>query len=130
MMLLAHFLATGRSGIYDELIALIRMQAIVVQSNGIPNLAKDWWSFVDILLLDDMWTNWGLQQDENNNHGIHSRVRKSLQRKWTRNDGGWALHSYLNDIIFEFDEFDEWRVAYEAKQQTTSDGIHGIGRFG
>jgi hypothetical protein len=129
-MLLAHFLSPSRSGIYDELMALIRMRVIVVQPNGIPSMAKDWWSFVDILLLDDMWTHWGLQQDENNNHGIHSKVRKALHRKWIRDDFGWALNPHINDIIFEFDEFEEWRVAYEAKQQTTSDGVHGIGRFG
>ena len=53
-----------------------------------------------------------------------------LHRKWKRDDVGWAMHPHLDDIVFELDEFDEWRVAYEAKQQSTSEGIHGIGRFG
>ena len=130
VMMLAHFLSPNKSGIYDELMALIRTKVIEVQSNGIPTLAKDWWSSVDILLLDDMWNRWDVRVDEKNNHGVYSKVRKMLHRKWKRDDVGWAMHPHLDDIVFELDEFDEWRVAYEAKQQSTSEGIHGIGRFG
>jgi predicted hydrolase (HD superfamily) len=77
-----------------------------------------------------MWNHWGVQTDEKNNHRLHSKIRKVLHRKWKRDEVGWALHPHLNDIVYELDEFEEWRVAYEAKQQTTSDGVHGIGRFG
>ena len=130
MVLLAHTLSPNRSGIYDELMALIRTKVVVLQTNGIPCLAKDWWSSVDVLLLDDMWNHWGVHVDEKSNHGVHAKIRKVLQRKWKRDDNGWALSPYFNDIVFDLDEFDEWRVAFEAKQQTTSEGIHGIGRFG
>ena len=130
MMMLAHSLSPNQSGIYDELMALIRTKVIVLQPNGIPNLANDWWSYVDILLLNDMLNHWGVQADEKNNHKVHSKVRNMLHRKWKPNEVGWALYPYLNDVVFELDEFDEWRVAYEAKQQTMSEGIHGIGRFG
>jgi hypothetical protein len=129
MKTLAHILSPNRCGIYDELIALIQMKVILVEPNGIPKLTKDWWSAVDVLLLDDMWNRWGVQTDVNSNYGVHSKIRKTLSRKWFRSEDGWALQPNRNDIIFEFDEFDEWRVAYEAKQQTASDGLEGIGRF-
>jgi hypothetical protein len=129
MKTLAHILSPNRSGIYDELIALIQMKVISVDPNGIPKLTKDWWSDVDVLLLDDMWNNWGLRADVKNSYGIHSKVKKTLNRKWLRQEEGWAMQPNENDIIFEFDEFDEWRVAYEAKHQTASDGVEGIGRF-
>lgn len=117
-------------GIYDELLALIRTNVVKVDSRGVPTLTPYWWSHVDILLLDEWWSNWGVQADPKGNYGVAVKVRKGLRRNWFRSDLGWALMSQKDDIIFEFEEFDEWRVAFEGKQQTVSDGIDGIGRFG
>jgi hypothetical protein len=119
-----------RCGIFDELLALIRTNAVKVDPRGVPMLSAYWWSHVDILLLDDMWRNWGTQADPKGNYGVSDMVRKGLRRNWFRNDFGWAMTSQKYDTIFEFEEFDEWRIAFEGKQQTLSDGIDGIGRFG
>jgi hypothetical protein len=129
MKVLAWILSPNRCGIFDELMALIQTNVITVQPNGIPTLAKTWWSSIDILLLDDMWNHWGMQKDNLGNFGICPKVRNMIHRKWSRSKDGWALSPRNNVTIYEFDEFDEWRLAYEAKQQTTSDGVHGIGRF-
>ena len=117
-------------GIYDELLALIRTSVVKVDDRGIPALSAFWWSHVDILILDDMWSNWGILADPKGNYGVSFKIRKLLRRNWSRNESGWSLTSKKDDIIFEFEEFDEWRVAYEGKQQSLSDGIDGIGRFG
>jgi hypothetical protein len=117
-------------GIYDELLALIRTNVVKVDPRGIPGLSASWWSHVDILVLDDMWSNWGIHADPKYKFGVAVKVRKGLRRYWFRSDTGWALMSQKDDIIFVFEEFDEWRVAFEGKQQTVSDGIDGIGRFG
>lgn len=131
MMILAQVLSPHRSGIYDELLALIETTVAIVQPNGMVNLAQNWWSSVDILFLDDIWQHGGMAKDKAQSHyGVPLKMARMLRRHWKRVDEvGWALQSHPQNIVFEWDEFDQWRVAYEAQQQTTSDGVYGIGRF-
>jgi hypothetical protein len=128
MKVVAFALSPDRCGIYDELLALIRTNVLTLDDHrGIPMLAKNWWSNVDVLLLDDMWHSWGTRIDVKGNYGITANIRKLLHRKWIRSDSvGWSLVSQPDDIIFEFEEFDDWRVAFESRL----DGVDGIGRFG
>jgi hypothetical protein len=130
MKKLAYVLSPNRCGVYDELLSLIRTKVMHVDDRGIPVLTQDWWSHLDILILDDMWSKWGIRSDPKGTYGIADKIRKGLNRKWLRSDWGWALTPNKDDIIFEFEEFDEWRVAFEGKQQTRSEGVDGIGRFG
>jgi hypothetical protein len=127
--ILAHVLSPSRTGVYDELLALSRTGVLAVDDRGIPGLTKDWWSRVDLLLLDEMHESWGLQADTLGKYGVAEKVRRTLNRKWVRTDCGWALAKEDDDIVFDFEEFDEWRVAYEDKQRARSDGADGVGRF-
>jgi hypothetical protein len=129
MKLLAHVLSPNRTGVYDELLAFIRTGVFKIDDHGIPSPVKDWWLKVDMLLLEDMHEKWGVKADPEGKYGVAKKLRKLLHRKWNRSDYGWALADD-DELIFEFEEFDEWRVAFEDKQQTRSDGVDGIGRFG
>jgi hypothetical protein len=130
LKILAHVLSPNQTGVYDELLALVRTGVLLVDKRGIPALAKDWWSSVEILLLDDMYESWGLQADPNGRYGVAEKVRKTLHRKWVRTHYGWAFAQDEEDIVFDFEEFDEWRMAFEDKRRAQSDGVDGVGRFG
>lgn len=129
LKILAHVLSPSRTGLFDELLALVRTNVLAVDDQGIPALAKDWWSRVDLLLLEEMSESWGLNDDTNVKYGVAENIRKTLHRKWARSYKGWALANDKEDIIFDFEEFDEWRVAFEDKQRARSDGVDGVGRF-
>jgi hypothetical protein len=126
---LAHVISSGRTGICDELLALLRAGAIHIDDGGVFVPAKDWWSKVDFLLLEDMDENWSNAADVDGKYGISSYMRKILSKKWCRTEYGWALTSESDDIVFDFAEFDEWRAAFEEKQSARLDGAVGVGKF-
>jgi hypothetical protein len=126
---LAHVLSFGRTGICDELLALLRAGTIQIDDGGIFVPAKDWWSKVDFLLLEDMDGNWSKNADVDGKHGISAYMRKILSKKWCRTEYGWTLTSESDDIVFDFAEFDEWRAAFEEKQSARLDGAVGVGQF-
>jgi len=127
---LAHVLSPKQSGICDELLALIRMEIFDIDKRGIPVLANDWSSKADILLLDDMSQNWGTAADPSGKYGIVEDIRKPLDSEWVRTDYGWAHAEDDFDVVYEFAEFEYWRSAFEDKQQSQSDELEGVGRFG
>jgi hypothetical protein len=120
-------LSPSRSGVCDELLALIRMGVLRLE-NGIPTLARKWWTDVDVLMLDDMFENWGLDADPSGKYAIVDSIRKPLGKHWKKTEEGWVLDGY--DVVYEDSEFDAWRLAFEDKQQSQSDNIDGVGRFG
>lgn len=129
MQMLLHVLSPTRSGVCDELLALIHMGVLDVDERGVPSLChKEWWSNADVLLLDDMAENWGVAADPSGKYGITDAVRMPLNEQWTKTEDGWALGE--DDIVYEDSEFDAWRAAFEDKQQAQSDNVEGVGRFG
>jgi hypothetical protein len=128
LQLLLHVLSPTRSGVCDELLALIQLGVLAVDERGLPALCRDWWSNVDVLLLDDMAESWGVAADPSGKYGITDAVRMPLDEQWTKAEDGWALGE--EDIVYEDSEFDAWRAAFEDKQQAQSDNIEGVGRFG
>jgi hypothetical protein len=128
LQLLLHVLSPTRSGVCDELLALIQMGVLAVDERGLPALCHDWWSNVDVLLLDDMAESWGVAADPSGKYGITDAVRMPLDEQWTKAEDGWALGE--EDTVYEDSEFDAWRAAFEDKQQAQSDNIEGVGRFG
>jgi hypothetical protein len=128
--ILAHLLSPARSGVCDELLALIRMEVLRLDERGIPVLARDWWSGVDLLLLDDMHNHWGVRADPSGKYGIVDDIRKPLAEEWTKTIHGWALTADKSDTIYDSEEFDAWREAFEDKHHAQTDAMDGIGRFG
>lgn len=119
------------TGIVDELYALIRSSILDLNEAGIPKLASQWFSNVDVLLLDDMDSYWGIRADPTNKFGMSQHIRATLHREWEKTDEGWILvKEDPYDVVYEFAVFDEWRDAFEDKEKTKADSIEGVGRFG
>ena len=126
---LAHMLSPECTGVYDELFSLVRL-GIVNLKRGIPRLARDWYGRVDLLLLSEGAGCWAPGVDKAGKYMVCDKIRQKLFSKWMAAESGWALKTDPEDIIFDFDEWEEWRESFEAKQEAQSDTVHGIGRFG
>ena len=130
LKVLATLASPESSGVVDELLALIRMGVLRVDEKGIPRLADAWWEHVDLLILEDMNNLWSVKSDPLGKFGIIDEIRLPLKDKWRRTRDGWVMNDEPNEIVFDFDEFDLWREAFEEKQQEEQDDDEGIGKFG
>jgi hypothetical protein len=130
MKTIAALLSPNNSGVIDELLALIRMNVLSVDELGIPRLAEGWWEHVDLLILEDMNNHWGKKVDPQGKFGIVDEIRSPLGERWRRTRDGWVLNDEPAELVFDFDEFDIWREAFEEKQQEEQDDDEGIGKFG
>ena len=127
--LAVHFLSPASSGLYDELIALLKMGVLKV-SSGIPVLTDDWWSKVDIIVLDDMKTSWSTSVDPDSRYCVNEELRDTLEEQWKKSDYGWAMVDNPRDLIFDFTVLDEWRETFENRLVEKANLSEGIGRFG
>jgi hypothetical protein len=118
------------SGVSDELQALCKSKVLRIDEFGIPVPTKDWWANVDIMMLEDMHGNWGSQSDPRGLNCVSNKVRKTLGRRWRRNMLGWALADSPEEIVYRFEQFDDWRHSLEGKLQAQTNAAQGIGRFG
>lgn len=130
LKILAHVLAPSRSGICDELLALVNMDILRIDARNVPVLTDEWWTRADLLLLEEMHYNWGPTVDPDGKFGVHDTIRNLLHSKWRRMYHGWAMVDTPRDIVHEFEEYDSWREAFEDKQQAETNNAEGIGRFG
>lgn len=127
----AFIMLPSATGIVDELYALLQSSILELNDAGIPKLHLNWFANVDVLLLDDMDSYWGVRPDPTGKFGMSNEVREALHREWEKTDDGWILvNEDPYDIVYEFAVFDEWRDAFEDKEQTKADSIEGVGRFG
>lgn len=127
---LALVISPERSGVSDEILALIQIGVLRVSERGLLMITKNWWQNVDLLLLEDMRNQWGLKADPNNKCGMNEKLRATLAKKWRRGSYGWALAKDPRDIIYDTYEFDTWRQFFEDKQQEQAHLEEGIGEFG
>jgi len=125
---LARFL-TG-SGVFDELVALERMGILQVNEFGIPSLSKHWYTQMDLLLLDDMDRVWGTRSDPRGLAMMNKEVVLTLKKRWTKTYYGWCLADDESDVVYDFGEYDEWRDAFESKEQRQAEATQGVGMFG
>ena len=129
MQCLAYTASPLRTGILDELLALVRSETVSIDSRGIPALTKDWWSKVDFLLLDDMHERFGVRVDPTGRYGVAEKIRTKLDHEWTSTPQGFAYASEPEDTVYDFAEFYQWRTVFEEKQQSQSEGATGVHRF-
>ena len=129
MKLLAFAASPLRTGILDEVLAFVRTEIMSIDDRGIPVLTEDWWSKVDFLLLDDMQRRFGVSADPNGKYGVAEKIRKILDQEWTTTPKGFAFGSDPDDVVYDFQEFDQWRIVFEQKQQAQSEGAMGVHRF-
>jgi hypothetical protein len=124
-----YLLSPTSSGLYDELLALLRMNVLKVR-NGIPVLAEDWYENVDIIVLDDMSDYWSSEADPDGKYCVHEEIRDTLEEKWIKYSYGWALADYPKELIFDYSVLDEWRETFEGRLEEQGNRSEGIGRFG
>jgi hypothetical protein len=128
--LMAHLLTPANSGLLDELKTFVNMGILEIHSSGIPVLAQDWASTVDIVLLDDISTSWGADADPDGRYCINHQLRDTLEEQWVRSDYGWAMSDDPDDLVFDFEVIDEWRQTFEGSMEERAKIYEGIGRFG
>lgn len=130
LLLMSHLLSPKRTGVYDEILALVTMGVLQRTRSGCVVLADDWQDHVDPLILIDMDLHWSKRQDPMNKHCMSKSVRAKLQRTWTRVEGGWAMSSDPDDVIFRDDEWDEWRTHFQDRFNSQINEAEGIEKFG
>jgi hypothetical protein len=125
---LAVSLSPNQSGVCDELLALLHTGVLTVDKiRGIPVLSSKWYSFVDVLLLNDMQINWNRTSDPVGKYGIIDEIT-NLSQFWQLAENGWILKNE-NELVYDFNDMEEWRAAFEAKHCAKIEGIDGIGKF-
>ena len=125
-----HLMSSNRTGVLDEVKGFIKMGILEISPSGVPRLSEDWFSKVDIILLEDMDSAWRSQIDPDGKYCVHKVLRQGLEKHWERHSYGWALTADPDDLIFDFDELDEWRKTFEGKVEEKANISEGIGRFG
>jgi hypothetical protein len=128
--LVIHLLSPARSGLYDEMIALLKMGIFKISPSGIPVLTKDWWTKIDIVVLDEMNSSWSTKTDPDSRHCVSEELRDMLEEKWVKSDYGWSLLENRKELIFDFAILDEWRETFEGRLEEKANLSEGIGRFG
>ena len=128
--LAAHMLSPSSSGLYDELMALVKMEVLEIHSSGIPILTFDWRSKVDLILLDDMDNYWSSDADPDGRFCINYEMRDTLEDFWIKSDYGWSTADDPNDLVFDFDVIEEWRQAFGGTLEERANCTEGVGRFG
>ena len=128
--MLIHLLSPARSGLYDEMIALLKMGVFKVSPSGIPVLTEDWWTKIDIVVLDDMHTSWSTKIDPESRHCVNDELRDTLEEKWVWKRTGWSLAENPSELVFDFAILDEWRETFEGRIEEKENMLEGIGRFG
>jgi hypothetical protein len=125
----AYLVSAERTGVLDELLALQRSGILNVKE-GVPRPSKDWYTRVDLNLLNEMEESWKPEADRGGKYCVFDKVRRKLDEKWVVCSQGWALREDPDEVIYDFDEWAEWRLTFEEKHEAHEEDAHGIGRFG
>eukprot|EP00980_Cylindrotheca_fusiformis_P006232 scaffold1334_cov123-Cylindrotheca_fusiformis.AAC.2 len=128
--LAAHLLSPSSCGLYDELMALVKMEVLTIDRSGIPSLSPEWYSKVDIVILDDMHRCWGSDVDQEGRFCIEEEMRDTLEDQWVKSDYGWSMKEDPDDLVFDFEVIAEWREAFEGRMEEKANYTEGVGRFG
>ena len=126
---IAHFLSPARTGIFDELMALVKTEVLKIE-HGVAVLTDDWVTKVDYFLLEDMDRSWSLEKDPDGKYCVNNELRSHLEGHWTKSEHGWALIDQQDELIYDFEELEEWRRTFEGKVEAKENISEGIGRFG
>ena len=128
LCLAAYLLSPVSTGVYDELLALLKTGVVEISATGVPLLTEDWVTKVDYVVLQDMEDYW--KNDDVNRYCIFPAMKEMLQNEWVYEDDAWALSSDPDDIIYNVPELDEWRQFFQGQMEAQANLSEGIGRFG
>ncbi|CAJ1959310.1 unnamed protein product [Cylindrotheca closterium] len=129
-LMAAHLLYPSTSGLYDELMALLKMDVLKLDPSGIPGLAMDWYTNVDIVILEDLDRCFGSDADPEGRFCINDELRDTLEEKWVKLEYGWAMTDDSSDLVFEYDVIDAWREAFQGEMEEQANMVEGVGRYG
>ena len=129
-LMAAHLLYPSTSGLYDELMALLKMDVLKLDPSGIPGLAMDWYTNVDLVILEDMDRCWGSDADPEGRFCINDELRDTLEEKWVKYQYGWALADDPDDLVFDYEVIDAWREAFQGEMEEQANLAEGVGRYG
>ncbi|KAL7578557.1 hypothetical protein ACA910_011615 [Epithemia clementina (nom. ined.)] len=145
------------TGLMEEVAALVHTQVLEInQDDGSLRLAPDWYLNVDVLVLEQMDGAWGKDPLR---YRMNADVVATLRREWIKvnalssggsksrkddqgeygeeeeeegqvSEAAWASRWAPEEPIYELDEFVTWRQAFEQREETQSNELHGIGHFG
>jgi hypothetical protein len=127
---LSVFVGPSHSGLYDEILALVRCGVLSINGKGAMELATEWYVWVDFLILGEMADLWSTKVDPRGKYCVHERVRTDLEKNWFRVSRGWALGESRSKPVFEDDDWGEWRRAFEGKHEVIQAEADGVGKFG
>jgi hypothetical protein len=130
MISLAYLVSPKKTGLLDEVKALLQLGIIRKSKQGAAVLSKEWFARVDPLVLEDMDMKWSLEADPDNKYLINGKVKRDLANYWIRVDGAWALNEDLSELVFLDNEWGEWRRSFEDEAEKRADDEDGIGKFG
>lgn len=126
---LAYLVSPERTGLLDEMMALVETGLLERTMDGGAVLPKDWFMKVDPLILENMEAHWSVEADPNSKYLVHPKVRNGMTN-WERVDGGWALKEEPSDVIFYDEEWEEWRKTFLDREERRVNQEDGIGNFG
>lgn len=128
LCLAAYLLSPVATGLYDELLALVKTGVMEISASGIPSLTEDWATKVDYVVLQDMQEHW--KDDTLNRHCLCPAMKSALKEEWLYEDETWALASDPEDVIYNVVELEEWRQFFHGQVEAHTNATEGIGRFG
>jgi hypothetical protein len=129
-LMAAHLLYPSTSGLYDELVALLKIDVLKLDPSGIPCLAMDWYTNVDVVILEDLDRCFGSDADPEGRFCINDELRDTLEEKWVKSEYGWATTDDPSDLVFDYDVIDAWREAFQGEIEEQANLVEGVGRYG
>jgi hypothetical protein len=140
--MIAHLCSDDVTGLYHEMNVLTSMNILSIPDDGRLTLAEGWEGRVPHMMLIEMQTLWGTEEDTNNLYCIHDRIKSSLAKHWEHTDDeGWRQVSIKDedDDIEDDDKnnlaFDD--VEYQLREQIFTENFYswaneksGMGEFG
>ena len=130
--LVTYLSSSARTGLMDEIFALLKAKTISVDTLGVPSLSRDWYSKVEHGVLLEMDREWGVAADSlgAGRYLIPGVVKKTLRRKWRHIGGNWALSKDISTVIYSDTEYERELREFNEKRRKIIDESIGIQRFG
>lgn len=120
----------SHSGLYDEILALVRAGVLRIADKGAVELEEEWYMCVDFLVLSEMEELWSTKVDPKGIYGVHEQIKETLENNWIRLPHGWALTASPSHPIYEDKDWDAWRRTFEGKNEALQENADGVGKFG
>ena len=128
-LLLTDLVSSSKTGLLDEIYFLMQERIVELSSNGSIMLSDNWYEHVDSIFLNEMQSQWGLENDPDGKFCVSTKVREKLNEIWKKDKKGW-VRSDTNILVHDCSILDSLKEKFELSFETVFDGLKGIGKFG